>query len=225
MDKIKMTSIIRVVEGLTQIDVDYVVYDPYNEYKSVYVEVIGAGEEKVIYLSKVDTHITIENLKANTDYRLNFVYTTSKKIIDPETKIETEELVPNTFETFDLKTKMPQYSISVYKISQVYNRLTYKVDLQKGYVISKVKVNLSFKYDAVDSETLGTVEKTASIDDVVNITDLSKWSVLGNFDISGYDIDEETVLVLTIKNVVSGDIELPINTSYSFRFGRKLWKK
>ena len=37
LNKVKMTSVISVVEGLTQIDVNYVIYDPYNEYKSVYV--------------------------------------------------------------------------------------------------------------------------------------------------------------------------------------------
>ena len=216
MDKIKMTSIIRVVEGLTQIDVDYVIYDPYNEYKSVYVEVVGGGNVEVIYLSKTDTHVTLNNLKANTDYRLNFTYTTSVK--NEETEVE--ELVPYTFEQFDLRTKMPEYSISVYKISKVYNTLTYKVNLQSGYSISQVKVNLSFEYDEINSETAEVTRKNASIDSSVNITDTSSSSVLGNFDISGYDIDADTLLRLTVKSVVSGDTELPINSTYTFRFGR-----
>lgn len=216
MDKVKMTSIIRVVEGLTQIDVDYVVYDPYNEYKSVYVEVVGDGKVNVINLSKIDNHITLDNLSVNTNYKLNFVYTTVN--VDAETG--EEELVPYTFEQFDLKTKMPEYSISVYKISKVYNTLTYKVNLQSGFNVENVNVNLSFEYDEVDLETMDIIKKKASIDSSVNVTDVNTKSVLGTFDITGYDIDADALLKLTVRSVTSGGVVLPINTTYTFRFGR-----
>lgn len=216
LDKIKMTSIIRVVEGLTQIDIDYVIYDPYNEYKSVYVEVVGLGKVDVVYLSKIDTHITLNNLAANTDYKLNFIYTTSK--VDEETGLE--ELVPYTFEQFDLRTKMPEYLVSVYKISKVYNTLTYKVNLQTGFKIDKVNVNLSFDYKEVDPDTMDVTVKKASIDSSVDVVDINSKSVLGTFDISGYEIDSDTLLKLTVKNVVNGEIVLPINSTYTFRFGR-----
>ena len=216
IDKIKMTSIIRVVEGLTQIDIDYIIYDPYNEYKSVYVEVVGAGKVDVVYLSKNDTHVTLDNLLVNTDYKLNFIYTTAK--VNDETG--EEDLVPYTFEQFDLRTKIPEYSISVYKISKVYNTLTYKVNLQSGFNISEVNVNLSFDYKDIDPETMDVVKKKASIDSSVNVSDFTSKSVIGTFDITGYDIDADTLLKLTIKNVVNGEITLPINTTYTFRFGR-----
>jgi hypothetical protein len=216
MDKIKMTSIIRISEGLNQIDVDYVIYDPYNEYGSVYVEVVSGGKVEVIYLSKTDTHITLNNLLANTKYKLNFIYTTS--VVDSETG--ESELVPHTFEQFELKTKMPEYSISVYKISKVYNTLTYKVNLQSGFSISRVNVNMSFNYQEFDSEKNEMVEKTASLDGYVDVNEKSGNYVLGSFDISGYDIDENTLLKLTIKSVVSGDVSLPVNSIYTFRFGR-----
>lgn len=216
LDKIKMTSIIRVVEGLSQIDIDYVIYDPYNEYKSVYVEVVGLGKVDVVYLSKIDTHITLDNLKANTDYKLNFIYTTSK--VDEETG--EEELVPYTFEQFDLRTKMPEYNVSVYKISKLYNTLTYKVNLQTGFKIDKVNVNLSFDYKEIDPDTMEVTVKKASIDSSVDVVDINSKSVLGTFDISGYEIDSDTLLKLTVKNVVNGEIVLPINSTYTFRFGR-----
>lgn len=216
LDKIKMTSVIRVVEGLNQIDVDYVIYDPYNEYQSVYVEVISAGQVDVIYLSKNDTHITLNNLTANTNYKLNFIYTTSKF----NDELQVSELIPYTFEQFELKTKMPEYSISVYKISKVYNTLTYKVNLQSEFNISKVNVNLAFDYDEINAETGEIIKKTAFIDDSVDIVDSSSGYVLGNFDISGYDIAPDALIRLTVKSVISGDSELGINASYTFRFGR-----
>ena len=216
LTKVKMTSIIRIIEGLNQIDIDYVVYDPYNEYGSVYVEVISASKIEVVYLSKTDTHVTLNNLTANTKYKLNFIYTTVE--VDEETG--EEEYVPYTFEQFEVSTKMPEYSISVYKISKVYNTLTYKVNLQEGFNISQVNVNLTFNYKELDEVTGEMVEKTASIDGGVDVGDTNRSYVLGSFDISEYDIDADTLLKLTVKSVVSGEVELPVNSSYTFRFGR-----
>ena len=63
------------------------------------------------------------------------------------------------------------------------------------------------------------VQKKASLDGNVSVNGGSIY-VLGNFDISGYEIDADTVLKLTVKNVTKGDIVLPVNATYSFRFGR-----
>jgi len=216
MDKVKMSSVIRVVEGLTEIDVDYVIYDPYNEYGTVYVEIVSNDKVEVVYLSKNDTHITLENLNANTNYKLNFIYTTAKTDLETGEK----EYVPHTFEQFDLRTKLPEYSISVYKISTVSNTLTYKVNLQSGYSISSVKVNMTFDHTVVNSETGEEEVITASLDGNVPVSNTSGNSVLGTFDISGYNIDANTILKLTVKSVVSGEIEIPINSTYTFRFGR-----
>lgn len=216
LDKIKMTSVIRVVEGLTQIDVDYVIYDPYNEYKSVYVEVISSGKMDIVYLSKTDTHLVLNNLQADTTYKLNFIYTST--VTNEETG--TSEVVPYTFEQFELRTLKPKYSISINKISKVYNTLTYRVDLEKGFSISKVNVNLSFEYDDINPETSEVTKKTASIDNSVDITNISSGYILGKFDITGYNINADTLLKLTVKSVVASEVEIPINSSSTFRFGR-----
>ena len=211
LDKVKMTSIVRIAEGLNQIDIDYVIYDPYNEYGSVYVEVSSKGKVEVVYLSKTDTHVTLNNLEANTKYNLKFIYTS---------KSANEEYVPYTFDEFDLSTRMPEYSISVYKISKVYNTLTYRVNLQSGFSIDKVNVNMTFDYNETDPKTGKVTVKTASLDGSTSVTDNTNSYVLGNFSISGYDIDSDTLLKLTVKSVEIGETELPVNSTYTFRFGR-----
>lgn len=211
IEKLKMTSIIRIVEGLNQIDVDYVIYDPYGEYKSVYVEVVGNDKIQTTHLSKNDTHITLNNLVANTNYILNFVYTVS----DPDTG----ELIPNTFDTYELKTLMPEYSISVYKVSKVYNTLTYKVNLDPNYTIDSVTVLMEFEYKEKDAETEEVVTKNVSDKDTVSVDPKDKY-ILGKFDVSSYPIDKDTLVRLTIVNVTSGGLTLPVNSSYTFRFGR-----
>ena len=212
LDKIKMTSIIRVVEGLTQIDVDYVIYDPYNEYKSVYVELISPGKIDVVHLSKNDTHITLSNLIANTTYKLNFVYEVSK--VNSETGLS--EVVPYTFEQFELTTKMPEYQVSIYKISKIDNKLTYRVDLQSGFEISKINAKLSFN---VVDQTTGDVNEVV-INDEILVDDISGGYVLGEIDISGYDIKADSLLRLTVDSVLYDETVLPVNIEYTFRFGR-----
>ena len=210
-DKSKMTSIVRVVEGLTQIDIDYVIYDPYNEYKAVYAEIIKNGEIEVVHLSKNDTHLLIDNLAANTEYKVSFIYTTAD--------LETGEVVPYTFDEMTLKTKMPEYSISVYKISNVYKTLSYKVNLQSGYSVNSVNVNLSFDYKETDPETGEVINKSASLDSVALVSSDDKY-VQNTIDISGYNIEKDTLLKLTVVSVENEYAKLDINSSYTFRFGR-----
>lgn len=211
IEKLKMTSIIRIVEGLNQIDVDYVIYDPYNEYKSVYVEVVGNDKVQTTYLSRNDTHITLNNLVANTDYILNFIYTAA----DPETG----ELVPTTFDSYELKTLMPEYSVSVYKVSKVSNTLTYKVNLDPNYSIDSVTVLMEFEYEDIDPETEEKVIKKVSDKDTVSVDSKDKY-ILGKFDVSNYLVDKDTLVRLTVVSVNSGELSLPVKSSYTFRFGR-----
>ncbi len=114
---------------------------------------------------------------------------------------------------------MPKYSISVYKISNVTKKLTYKVNLQEGFAVSRVNTHLSFNYSVTDPETGEVDIKNASINGYVTTNGTEK-SVLGTFDISDYSIDEDTVLRLTVVSVQYGENELPINSSSTFRFGR-----
>lgn len=215
LDKIKMTSVIRIVEGITQIDIDYVIYDPYNEYHFVYVEVISAGKSDKIYLSKTDTHLTISDLYANTDYKLNFVYVTS--VVDEDTG--EEDVSYTTFDSFDLTTKMPQYNISIYKISYAMGSLKYKIDLQEGFKTSKVYVRVMFDYEVYDEELDKNVTKTVDELFPLETGNNSLGYVIGDFNISGYKINSNTLINLKIEKVLAYDKELEINKDYSFKFG------
>ena len=204
LDKVKMTSIVRVSEGLNQIDIDYVIYDPYNEYGSVYVEVKSMGKVDIVYLSKIDTHLTLYNLNANTEYTLKFIYTTM--VSDADTGVK--DYVPYMFEELKLKTKMPEYSISVHKISTVYKTLTYKVDLQDNFPISKVNVTMSLSSN-----------KSLVFEDTVDVVNNKIGYITGKFDITDQEIDEDTIIKLTVKSVETSNGVLPINSTSTVRFG------
>ena len=210
-DKTKMTSIIRAQESLSQIDVDYVVYDPYNEYKSVYAEVIKSGKAEVIYLSKTDTHIVFDKLSANTEYKINFIYTTVNN--------ETGEVIPTTFDSLTLKTRMPKYSISVYKVSNVNNKLTYRVYLQEGYSIDKVNVSLLFKDRIINAETGDVTLNDAQLTSSAAVSGNVKY-VDGTIDLKNHVIDKDSLVTLRIDSVSTGGSELNIGSTYTFRLGR-----
>ena len=206
-----MTSIVSHQETLTQSNIDYVIYDPYNEYKSVYAEINrGGGKIDTVYLSKTDTHMVINDLLPNTEYNVKFSYT----VADPDTGV----LIPTTFDELTLRTRKPAYSLAVYKISKVKNTLTYKVNLQEGYTINKLNVNLKFKYRVTNPETGNDYIENASLDSVVTIDSMSK-SLMGTIDIAGYDIEKGTTLYLELVSVEgpSGILKLD-GVSNSFKF-------
>ena len=210
-NKTKMTSVIRAQESLTQIDVDYVVYDPYNEYKSIYAEVVKSGKVDVIYLSKTDTHIVFDKLAANTEYKINFIYTT----VVPETG----EVIPTTFDSITVKTRMPKYSISVYKISNVDNLLTYRVYLQEGFAINKVNVSLSFKNRIVNTETGTVTLSDAHLTSSSQVNGNPRY-VDGVINLKNYTIDKNSLATLKIDSVSTASGDLNIGSTYTFRVER-----
>lgn len=129
----KNTSVIRVTGGINSIDVDYVVYDPNNEYKSVYVDVENTvtGQKNVIYLSKTDTNITISDLTPNVYYYLTFKYSYYD---------ENQILKEYTFDEVGLYTEIPTMIITATKITN--NKLYYKINLDKNYTITGGTINL-----------------------------------------------------------------------------------
>lgn len=210
-NKTKMTSVVRIFEGLTQIDFDYVVYDPYNEYRRVYVEVYKDKTIETIELLKSETHLVVNGLNPDSEYRFKFVYVTIDK--------ETEEEVINTFDEMTLRTKKPNYTIGVTKISRVNNTLTYKVNLDEGYPVNRVLVNMSFSYNYTDPDSLEVTKKNVSVNQELTVNSGSKY-VTGAFDIKNYDIDMDTLIKLEVVEVYSGNFKLDINKAYTFRLGR-----
>ena len=129
----KNTSVIRVSPEIDSISVDYVVYDPDNEYKSVYVEVENTvnSTTNVVYMSKTDTNLVIRDLLPNVYYNLKFKYTyyDSKK-----------NLKEYKFDEVGLHTSLPQIYLNVTKISG--NKLYYKISFDKNYTVTGGSVNL-----------------------------------------------------------------------------------
>ena len=210
-DKTKMTSVIRPQTGISSIDIDYVIYDPYNEYKSVYAEITKNNKVETVYLSKTDTHVVFEGLIPNKEYNIKFIYTT----VDDDTG----EVILHKFDDLTLKTKMPNYSIAVYKINSVDKiEVKYKVYLDTSYKIDSVKVSMTFDYrKKLSDDTTSIVSET--VVDTLSV-DTNSSVLVGTFDVSEYDIVSGSVIDLNIDSVSNENGTLVINSSSPFKYGR-----
>ena len=129
----KNTSVIRVTSEINAISIDYVVYDPDNEYKSVYVEVENTSTSRVntIYLSKTDTNIVVRDLTPNVYYNLTFKYTYYDT---------TKDLKEYVFDEVGIRTSIPKVNVSIVKL--VNKKLYYKISLDSNYTVTGGTVNL-----------------------------------------------------------------------------------
>ena len=216
-DKAKSTSIVRIVPGLRQIDVDYIIYDPYNEYQSIYAEIteIDANGNKiggtgVVYLPKNDTHVTLSNLKVNTTYKVEFIYTTINADTGNTVYHKISSGLDDDNSYVKIATKMPIFDISIYKYS-IQKMLTYKVTLPSDYNINKVNVTLDFKYRVYDEDGDFTIEEGHKN------SEINGNEIYGYIDLSQYYIDTNNPLKLTITSVSGTEGTLIVNKSFSFR--------
>ena len=209
----KTTSIIRTDYGLNQIDIDYVIYDPYDEYKSVYAEISSENEEvskiKKIEMSKIDTHLSFTDLIPDTRYNIEFYYLTK------------DSDIPTLFEKFKAITKKPQYAVQIYKVNYINNRLEYKVYLQSNYKINSVNVSLSFDGMYKNGNTLSDVKRISLGPMQLSVNKGDK-VLIGTFTIDPekYRVANDSLFKLNIDSVEGDNGTIIINSYDTFRLNR-----
>lgn len=194
----KNTSVIRVSPRIDSISVDYVVYDPDNEYKSVYIEVENSttSQKSIVYLSKTSTNIVITDLTPNIYYNLKFKYT----------YIDSGKQKEYTFDEFGAYTEIPKITLTATKI--ISNKIYYKINLDNNYTISGGTINLLLN---------GQIVSTSSIPTKGNVSEIS-----GNdcyFDISDLKLNKNNSNnILTLKLVSLSFNTYTINPNITYKF-------
>ena len=202
--KTKLTSVVSIRELMTSVDIDYVIYDPYDEYKSVYMEIQKGNNLEVIYLNKNNETLTIKDLVPDTTYHLRFYYTYVG---------ENDEIEKEVFSENDVRTLKPKYDISIYRISRN-NDITYKVTMQQGFLINKISVNLKFSY--IDED--GSI-KQFNQNYEENVTGNPSY-ILSVIKIPpGYNVREGSLLYLTLNSVSYENKTIEIGNMYTFSIG------
>ena len=106
---LKWLSIGVLEPGVSTIKVNYNVFDPNNEFETVYLDVSGGNivNKNRIYLNKEQNNTTIRDLMSNTSYTLTLGYTTTIN----DTKSEIVE------DVITLKTLEPSYDLKITKVT------------------------------------------------------------------------------------------------------------
>lgn len=189
--KKKKTSVLSVVPSIDSISVDYFVYDPNDEYKSVYVIVSDGVNSNTVYLSKSNTNIILNGLKMGTKYNLKFMFS----YLDDEGK-----MLSDSFSEVDVSTVYPSYQVSLVKISKVSNELSYRISLDSRYTIDKANVSLIIDDVVVDSKSVSVSGNAKSVVDSF---------VLPN-------IDKGSVVVIRLNSVSSNGVVINSNSYYQY---------
>lgn len=189
--KKKKTSVLSVAPSIDSISVDYFVYDPNDEYKSVYVIVSDGVNSNTVYLSKSNTNIILNGLKMGTKYNLKFMFS----YLDSEGK-----MLSDSFSEIDVSTVYPSYQVSLVKVSKVSNELSYRISLDSRYTIDKANVCLIIDDVVVDSKSVSVSENAKSVVDSF---------VLPN-------IDKGSVVVIRLNSVSSNGVVINSNSYYQY---------
>lgn len=197
----KNTSVIRVTAGISDISIDYVVYDPKNEYKSVYVEVENTINNQIntIYLSKTDTNINISDLTPNVYYNLTFKYSYTD---------ESGSIKEKTFDEVGLYTEVPKMILTATKITN--NKLYYKISLDKNYTITGGTINLF-----LNDQFTGISSSISSKGNVTTIQGEDCYIDLSNIDLSN---SNENILDIRLISLSFNTYSIEPNINYKFRY-------
>lgn len=190
----KRTSVIRVVPSITSLSVDYVVYDPNDEYKSIYMEIINerSSTSTIVYLNKKNTNISISDLSPNTSYKLYFYYTYYD---------ESGSLKKYNYNTMEITTKVPVISLSLSEITG--NSIGYRIDLDDKYNIDSATIELILGNEVISTYTNKSLGYVSTISDSI--------------DISRYDLSSG-IITIKLTNIVFEGNSYDTDVYYKFSY-------
>lgn len=184
----KNFSVVKNTIGTDTLSVDYSIYDPKNEYKSVYMEITeeNTGAKESYYLAKNATNILVRGLKPLTKY--NVVYNYS--YLDND-----KGMVYDTFNTsYSITTLLPNTTILVSKLTnkEVIYSIREDQALMQG---AKVELYLDDEYKETYTFTSNSLESAFT----------------GRFNLSNYDSFSYLTLKCTEIRYASGTVNIDLS--------------
>lgn len=186
----RKTSIIGLETTTSEIKINYIVYDPFSEFKSLYVVVTNNGQSVGTYEMNLGlTNHTLSGLRASENYELNFYYS----FVD-----NTGTTQNVLFDTLKTSTKSINASITLEKISP--NSVRYIVKVEGGYVLDSANVALYIDGVLVNNAAIDTVQAA------------SKTGYTGEIN---YDANGNFAILRLTDCVYQGEV---INTSATYKY-------
>ena len=187
----KQTSVVSVTSTVNKIIIDYVIYDPYKEYTSVYMEVQKEDSDKVevIYLNANNTRYELKDILPNTKYNLKFKYTAT----------EEGQTIIKEFSNTTISTQKPKLSLKV--TGTRVGEITYVITTDNSYNLTKADLVVTI----IDSKTGETRKKTisdVSIDSKEKIVKLDKMTDGDIIELKLINVKSEDTI---IKGITASD--------------------
>ena len=150
-----VTSVVGVTASYNNINANYVIYDPYNNYTSTFVEVRNSSGAliKKVNMSKSGNSVILDNLDYNSTYTLLFKYSYT----------ENGEEKYNTYYEETVNTKSPKYYITLNKVSNISKTVSYNVNLDNSafneIISGTVPVTINDTLRVGDTVIYGNISK------------------------------------------------------------------
>lgn len=190
LDLTRWLSLSDVSVSVNSITVNYNVFDPNNEYNSVFIDFESSNLNglKRIQLSKESNSYIINELIPDTEYKITMGYTLQE---NPKQEVY-DDIVK-------VKTNKPDYRINVTKVTQ--NKVYFNVKIDSNYVIENGNIAMY-----VDDELYN-----------VSKIDIKKASTKAGWD-SSFDFERKQSMVeLKLENLKYNGNDIDINVSYKYK--------
>ena len=130
----RKTSIVNTTASLDSITINYVVYDPFTEYKGLYLVLFDSNGDRLgtYEMDMSLTTYTINELKAHKNYKMDFYYIYQD---------ENGNNIDTLFDTVTIQTKNFKAHLSLEMVTDDSVRYILKVD--DGYVLDNATIELS----------------------------------------------------------------------------------
>ena len=190
LDLTRWLSLSDVSVSVNSITVNYNVFDPNNEYNSVFIDFESSNLNgmKRIQLSKESNSYIINELIPDTEYKITIGYTLQE---NPKQEVY-DDIVK-------VKTNKPDYRINVTKVTQ--KKVYFNVKIDPSYVIENGNIAMY-----VDDELYN-----------VSKIDIKKASTKAGWD-SSFDFERKQSMVeLKLENLKYNGNDIDINVSYKYK--------
>lgn len=133
-------SLKKIDSSVTSITIDYTVFDPNNEYQSIFLLFDDGNEKSKIQLDKNNSSYYIRNLNPNSEYTISLGYS----LVGDEAETYTD--------TVKIKTKKPTNTLKITKLTR--NQIYYKIKIDDQYVLDSAEIVLYSDGKEINKKTV-----------------------------------------------------------------------
>ena len=155
----KWVSLGIIENGVSSIKINYNVFDPNNEYESIFIVV---NNDQKIYLNKESNFYILRGLQPETEYIISFGYNLINK--------ESGDIIEIIDDMVSIKTNRPNYDLKVNKIT--YNKIYFYLKCDDEYKIDSGVINLYSDKKLVATKEINYTELSNGYEDYFNNSDL-----------------------------------------------------